>query len=73
MIFEISELEMLTIRKVGRMIGSVVKPLHVWRSWYRYIFATPQGNGLILPCLALLRPHKGRSVSCSVGVLYSTK
>ena len=24
------------------------------RSWLRYIFATPQGTGLILPCLALI-------------------
>ena len=27
------------------------------RGWPRHIFVTPQGTGLILPCLALLPPR----------------
>ena len=39
------------------MMSLLVESLHMRRSWYRYIFATPQRNGLLLPYLALLPPR----------------
>ena len=60
MTFEISEIEMWTIQKVGRMIGSLIESLHMRRSWLRYIFVILQGTGLILTCLAVSPPTYGQ-------------
>ena len=49
----------------------LVEPLHMERSWHRYIYITQQGTGLILPCLALI--GKCCMSPLLVRVLYSTK
>ena len=63
--FAFRELVMLTVRRAGRMMSLPVESLRMRRSWHRYIFVTPQGNGLILPCLDLLPPRM-LNVVCSI-------